>query len=242
MKHTIRILAVLTAASILLVASACTGNAPAGDSDVATITAEGSAFREVMPDEGEIYVTVLTRGETAEVQQLNATRTEDVIAALLDAGVLEENIETASIDFHPTYRYDEMRGENEVTGYEARHYLSVTLQDLDRAGEAIDAAVSAGAQQVDGVHFKLSEQTREGYKAELIAEAVQLAKAKADAAARASEEEIDGVQNLFVNDYNDRPVYYAEAIKGMGEAPASTEVMPGDVRIEVSVNVSYRLK
>jgi hypothetical protein len=240
MKKTIKI---MTVAMILLafLLGGCTQTAAVAPQNLATIMVDASSYMEVLPDQGEIYVTVLTRGDTDQVQGDNAVLADEVIAAIVAAGVSKEDIETSSIDFYPTYTYDKDTYKSEIDGYEARHRLSVTIMDLDIVGKVIDEAVAAGAEYVDGVNFTVSEEKKEEYKKTLIEEAVAKAKVKADAAAGASGESIDGVQTLSVSDYNPQPYYRADAVIGKGGAE-ETPVLPGEVRVEISVHIAYRLK
>jgi hypothetical protein len=240
MKKTIKI---MTVAMILLafLLGGCTQSAAVAPQNLATISVDASSYIEVIPDQGEVYVTVLTRGDTAQVQADNAVLANQVITAIMAVGVPKEDIETSSIDFYPTYIYDEKTYKSEIDGYEARHRLKVTIKDLDIVGKVIDEAVVAGAEYVDVVNFTVSDEKREEYKKTLIEEAVAKAKVKADAAASASGESIDGVQNLSISDYGGQPYYRADAIKGSGDTEG-TQVLPGEVRIEISVHIAYRLK
>ncbi len=240
MKKTIKL---MTVAMILLafLLGGCTQSAAVAPQNLATISVDASSYMEVLPDQGEVYVTVLTRGDTAQVQTDNAVLADEVIAAIVAAGVDKEDIETSSIDFYPTYIYDENTRKNDIDGYEARHRLSVTIKNLDIVGKVIDEAVAAGAQYIEGVNFTVSDEKREEYKKTLIEEAVAKAKVKADAAASASGESIDGVQTLSVSDYGGQPYYRADAVKGIGGAE-ETQVLPGEVRVEISVHIAYRLK
>ncbi len=228
---------------ILLLVMLLVGCQTAGISEnVPTISVDAQATTQESPDEGEIYVTVLTRGEDASVQNENALKTDEVIAAMVAAGVDKLDIETTSIDFYPTYRYDQDTYENTVDGYEARHHLTVLVKELSKVGVVMDEAVAAGAEFVDGVNYKISDARRDELKEALIEEAVTKARAKAEAAAKASGETIDGVQHLTVTDFQNQPFYYAaEEVKGMGDA-AATEVLPADVEVQINVTVSYRLR
>ena len=64
-------------------------------------------------------------------------------------------------------------------GYRVSNMLRVTVRDVERAGDVLDAAVEAGANQVYGVTFTVSDESRwQGQARE---------KAFADAKARAAE-------------------------------------------------------
>src|SRR5262249_43626184 len=76
----------------------------------------------------------------------NATNRDmrSLIDALRGAGVASEDMQTSQISVYPDYT-----DSGGVRGYEASNSVSVTVA-LAKAGDALEAAVGAGATQVDG--------------------------------------------------------------------------------------------
>ncbi|RLF98048.1 MAG: hypothetical protein DRN49_06525, partial [Thaumarchaeota archaeon] len=128
-----------------------------------TVTGIGTASAK--PDRVIISLSVVTRGSTAnEAQSLNAEKMGKVISALKEAGVSEDQMKTTSYTLNPIYEYPERKSPI-IVGYECRNSLRVTLEEIDRAGEIVDLAVSAGANQVSSISFTLSDEAREKLKA-----------------------------------------------------------------------------
>ncbi|QRN85960.1 SIMPL domain-containing protein [Clostridia bacterium] len=226
-----------------LVLGGCSQQAMLEAQNPATISVSANSFMDVLPDQAEIYVSIASRGETEQVQKDNAALSDKVIEAIVDAGVDKTDIETVSIDFRPNYVYNKETYKSEIDGYEAIHRLKITIMDLELVGQVIDDAVVAGAEMIDNVSFTISDDKKEEYKNALIEEAVASTRTKADAAAAASGESIDGIQTLNVSDDNGTPYYRADYMMEADVASdESYEILPGEVRVNVSVQASYRLK
>lgn len=239
-KITIMLMSLVLLATIL---GGCSQKAMVESQNPATISVSASSYKDVLPDQAEIYVTIVSRGETAQVQKDNATLSNKVIDAIIATGVDKTDIETESIDFRPNYVYNQETYKSDIDGYEATHRLNITIMDLDIVGQVIDEAVAAGAEMIDNVSFTISDDKKEEYKTALIEEAVTNARTKAEAAATASGENIDGIQTLNVSDDGGTPYYRADIMmEAAAEEAATYEVLPSEVRVNVSVQVSYRLK
>lgn len=143
--------------------------------DTVTITGEGRVTAE--PDTGAVTVTIITEGDEAEdAQEENIEQFNLVVMALKDLGVEEKDLQTTSFNVNPRYRYDE--GERTQIGFEVRQSLEVTIRDLDKSGEIIQAAGVNGVNQVSGLSFKVDEP--EQYREEARRKALENAKEKAD--------------------------------------------------------------
>ena len=98
--------------------------------------------------------------------------------AVIDAGVDAADVSTAGYHLQPDHDPDDHR---RIVGYRAEHSVTVTVRDLDRAGEILDAAATASGDdvRVSGIAFDI------GDKGALAASARRLA--WEDASARAAQ-------------------------------------------------------
>lgn len=228
-----------------------------GDEDNAhwssTVTTSGTATTTVDPDKFSVTVGVETNGTTAEeAASANADLIAQVIAALRDLGIAEEDIATSSYNVYPVYEYKaaaeacimiyppppECQPRQEITGYKASSSVTVTL-DADGqidAGEVIDAAVEGGANTVSGAYYFLSAELQQQVRDELIADAIANARHRADIAAEAVEMEVSGVKSINLNDVY-FPVFYREA--AASNSMSSTQILPGQQEVSMSVSVTY---
>ena len=95
---------------------------------------------------------------TASVKPLEASQlATDVIAAVRDQGVAQEDIQTSDYSIYPEYDYSGQSGAHRR--YRVTNMLQVTVRDIDQSGAVIDAATAAGgdASQVGGVSLVIED-------------------------------------------------------------------------------------
>ena len=84
---------------------------------------------------------------------------DQVIQALVEAGVPRDNIETQNYSLYPEYSPPpgpEQPGEEpRIRGYRAINTVTAEVDDLERVGPLIDVALQAGANQLQSVRFSL---------------------------------------------------------------------------------------
>lgn len=196
-----------------------------------SITVSGRGLVRTVPNRAGFSFGVTTQGRTA-TQALNANAGEmrRVINALKAAGVAAADIQTAFVFLSPRYTNDG----NDIIGYTASNTVSAVLRDLDKAGAVIDAAVSAGANQVFGPALNRSDQ--EGLYRTALRAAVANAKAKAQTIASASGVRLRGVRSVIEGGGAPPP----QPVEAGRAAPAEpTPIEPGTQTIEADVTVEF---
>jgi uncharacterized protein YggE len=209
-----------------------------GDGEHArTVAVTGSATIRTAPDEAVITLGVQTEAETAEAaMRENAARLTDVIAALLDAGVREEDVATAWVSLYPRTSSDGVA----VIGYTADNSVNVTIRDMGRIGRVIDRAVAAGANLSSGISFQLSDESRGVEQA--LADAVGDARSKAQALADAGDDSLGAIVSVSeTGGYVQPPVYYDDRMYAGAEAAAPTPISPPTLESQVTVAVTWQL-
>jgi uncharacterized protein YggE len=127
---------------------------------VPTITVIGEGSSEAAPDLATIQIGVTTLGETAtEALAANNAAMEAVMARLAAAGVAARDLQTSGLSVNPNWTgYDSsVSGGPTISGYTASNMLTVRLRVLDGLGSVLDAAVSDGANTLNGLTFGLAE-------------------------------------------------------------------------------------
>ena len=147
------------AASLLLVAAALAGvarpegaHAVDGQSQTGdSIMVSGNGSVVAAPTVAVVSLGVDTRAANAKsALAANAREMQLVIAAVKAAGGRDVRTESVSLS--------QVLGQNgEPTGFAASNAVSATV-DVDRAGAVIDAAVNAGANQVNGPTMSVADQ------------------------------------------------------------------------------------
>ena len=213
----------------VVTAVALPGAASSAAAEDGGITVQGTASVTAVPDRAELTFGVESQGATARAAlTANAAEMRKVVAALKAAGVAD--VKTQYVSLSP--RYNER---NEAQGFSASNSVSAVVKEIARAGAVIDAAVSAGANQVYGPNLSRGDQTQL-YRDALRA-AVADARASAQALAAASNLALGRITAIVEGGGAPQPVPFA-AEKAM-DAGASTPVEPGTQQVGATVTVTF---
>jgi uncharacterized protein len=234
--------AVLLAASAVAPAALAQG-APtsAAESLFRATTLNLSAFGEtrIAPDMATISLGVMVEAPTAQAAMAqNAAQMTKVFAALKKAGIAERDIQTSSLNLNAQYAY-EQNTPPRLTGYQASNQVTIRVQDLSRLGSAVDAVVSAGANQIQGIGFGLKDPTAAENQAREAA--VKALAAKAELYARATGYRVARLVSLSEGGgYAPQPPMPMAAMVRMEKAD-STPVAGGELSVRVDITGYYEL-
>lgn len=201
------------------------------------ISATGEATR--VPDIAIISAGVTTQAATAtDALGQNATRMERVRAALKRAGVVDRDIQTASISLQPQYKYVENQAPI-LTGYQASNQLSVKFRDIRASGKILDALVGEGANQINGPNLTIDHP--EAALDEARGKAIATGRARADLYARALGMRVIRVISVSESGgYSSPPPQPIMARAQM--ADAKTSIDPGEQQLQISVAMAFELQ
>lgn len=217
----------------LLCVFVCAAAAEASDRKPATpqIRVVGHAEIAAEPDRVSLDVSVVTRAATASRAAAdNAEATSSVLTQLKQAFPNAAELATRGYTLSAEFDYDKLKGKRTPAGFSARNTIHVALDDVTQAGRLIDAAVAAGANEVQSVQFSVADPSPFVTQA-LTAAAVD---ARAKAAALAEGMGVKVGKMLRVEESgggHPRPQMAFMAAK----ADSSTPIEPGDVFFETSV-------
>lgn len=197
-------------------------NATAG----ATVTVSATGTAAAQPDQAVVYVAVTAEAPTAGEA---TTRVANNVSRLRDS----LDSETLSVMAVETvdYQVGEETGENETT-YVARHAFAVTTDEPNLAGDVIDVAVNAGADEVGGVRFQLSEDRRQEVRADAIDAAVTDAQVQAEALSNSTGLTLGEIQSISTGGGPGAP-------PTLEAADAGTQIDASPVSVSVTVQVTY---
>ena len=106
----------------------------------------------------------------------------------------------------------------------------------------IDGVVNAGANNVYGLQFTLTEETEKKARVEAYEKATLNAGAKADGIANGLGVKITGVKSISDSSFDFYPVYRDFAVAEVGKGTDEIQVASGDVDVTASVTVSYKFR
>lgn len=216
---------------------------PAADSMFRATTLNLAAYGEtkVAPDMATINLGVMTEAPTARAaMQGNAEQMNKVVAALKKAGLTDREIQTSQLNLSPQYHY-EQNLPPKLTGYQASNTVVITVRDLAKLGQVVDATVSAGANQVNSISFGLDDPTAAENAAREAA--VKALAQKADLYAKATGHRVSRLVSLSEGGgYSAPPPMPMMAMVKRESADAGySPVSGGELRVRIDVTGLYEL-
>lgn len=205
-----------------------------------TITVSGMGRATARPDVVQTTIGVESaqstlKPATDEVAQKMAS----VVDALKKAGVADKDIRTTGISVQPQQSFNQGQP-GPITGYRVSNNVAVTIRNVDQAGDVLDKAIQAGANQIYGLTFTIADQS--AIQAEARTRAMIDASQHADTLARAAGVRIVSVQAISEGGAS-APIIQRSA--QMAAAPAlqagagAGPVEAGELEVNVSVQVTY---
>ncbi len=234
--------------AMLMAASALTftalSPAHAADVDVQTsgpvIELSISERIDSAPDTARIGTGVTTKAPTAQQALRDNARKMDALVKQIKAlGIEDKYIQTTGININPEFDYRNNQ-EPRLTGYRASNQVQVEVRDIDRLGEMIDAMVSAGANNLNGPYFSLTNDT----EVKAMARKSAMERGRAQALEYAKLAGYGNVRILAVSEHisGSSVVQNSARVRSMAMDEAlSTPVQPGQVGTSVRVNVTYEM-
>jgi uncharacterized protein YggE len=195
---------------------------------------------EAEPDLVTVGAGVTSQARTAvEAMRTNAQQMQSVVERIKALGVPERDIQTTGISLGAMYDYNQAQQRQVFRGYQASNRVSVTLRDIQRTGEVLDALVAAGATDLGGPDWSIDDDTAARGQARTAA--VRRAQAQALEYARLAG--YSGVRLLEINEtmMPMRPMPMMRQMAVAEAADASTPVQPGMVQSSVNVTVKYEM-
>lgn len=146
-----------------------------------TLTATGIGKVTVKPDVAYIQMGVMTMDKDAQkAQEDNKATMNKVIAKLKSMGIDEKDIQTTTYNIYPQYNYQ--NNKQTLEGYQVENIVKVTVRNIDKVGNILDAAAKEGINRSYGINFGVLD-TDAVYK-QALQKAIDNAKGKAEVMAK----------------------------------------------------------
>jgi uncharacterized protein YggE len=200
------------------------------------ISVSGEASVSVPPDLAKIDAGVITQAKTArEASEANNAAMGKVLLALKGAGIDEKDFQTARLSLYPQYSTGNP-GPNVVVGYQVSNRVTVKLRDVTRVASVIDTLVAAGANNIGGINFMVSQASKllDDARAQAIADA----RRKAEIYAKAAGVELGAPLGISETGATG-PIQFRTIA---ARAAASTPIAQGEETLHVTVSVSWAIK
>lgn len=211
----------------------------AAQSTPSTIRVSGQAVVEAPPDEVEVDLGVITRGDSSQRASADNARRADAVLAAIRRAFPMAQVRSVGYSVRPEYNQPTGNAEPRITGYTATNMVRVTLGEVARADELVDAASAAGANRVERVRYGLSRD--DALRSDAVRQAATIARGRAEALASAL-----GVRIVRVLQASDdsapiaRPFGEVAMFSRAGGAP-ETPLEAGPIEITATVTLTVEV-
>jgi uncharacterized protein YggE len=205
----------------------------------ATLTATGEGIAVASPDIAVVTIGVISIGHTAQAALAsNSSDMAAVIATIKAAGIEDKDIGNTGFNLNPIYppeRQPNPEQPTKIIGYRVANDVRVIIRDFAKAGDVLDKVVGAGANQVNGISFELSDRTNPADQAlkAAVAEATRKAGVMAEAA------NLKLVRLVSLSTEESRPIPYRPTPTAL--AKAAVPIMAGQQQITADVTAVFEI-
>jgi uncharacterized protein len=224
----------IAAAAVVAAFAPVQAQAPADFPSALSVT--GEATVSVPPDLAQVDAGVTSDAKTArEASDANNAAMGKVLAALKGAGIEDKDYQTSRLSLQAEYAPNRS-GPYPVVGYRASNRVIIRLRDVTKIAGVIDTVVGAGANDVGGINFMVSQASK--LLDDARTQAVADARRKAEIYAKAAGVTLGAPLSISEEGTAPRPVFRAKMAAEMTAAP----VAQGEETLSVVVNVSWAIK
>ena len=115
----------------------------------------------VAPDLAQIDGGVTNEAKTArEASDANNKAMAAILPALKAAGIAEADIQTSRLSLYPQSAPVQPNGPLQITGYRASNRVTIRIRDVTKVASTLDALVTAGANEIGGINFMVSQESK----------------------------------------------------------------------------------
>ena len=204
----------------------------------AMISVTGEATVSVPPDLAQIDGGVTSEAKTArEASDANNAAMGKVLLALKGAGIDEKDFQTSRLSLQPQSAPNRSNGPPAIVGYRASNRVTIRLHDVTKVAGVIDTLVGAGANDIGGINFMVSQSSKllDDAREQAIADA----RRKAEIYAKAAGVTL-GAPMSISEEGAPQPAFRAKMAMPVAAAP--TPIAQGEETLSVSVSVTWAIK
>ncbi len=225
------VFAVAIAAVTLFAAPAMAETAPPA------ISVTGEANVSVPPDLALVDGGVTSEAKTArEASDANNNAMGKVLQALKTAGIDQKDVQTSRLSLQPQSAPNRT-GPSAISSYRASNRVTIRVRDVTKVANVIDTLVGAGANEIGGINFMVSQASK--LLDEARDKAVADARRKAEIYAKAAGVTL-GAPLSISEEGSAPPMPYRNKMSAGLQSAAP--VAQGEETLSVTVHVSWAIK
>ena len=209
---------------------------PVTAEDARTITVIGEGRISAAPDMAVLRLGVSREARGAsDAMRLASEAAAAVLAQVEASGIAPRDVQTANVSLSPRWQHTQNTAPR-VVGYNASNDLTVRVRDLSSLGALMDAVVSDGANQMNGLSFAMAEPRPLQDQARQ--EAVADARAKATLLAEAAGVTLGPVMMISENGSFQQPIAMA---RGAMMESSAVPIAAGEMDVSATVSMIFAI-
>ena len=202
------------------------------------ISVIGEANVSVAPDQAQIEAGVTSDARTArEASDANNAAMAKVLLALKGAGIEEKDYQTSRLSLQPQFAPSKVAERAPgIVSFRASNRVTVRIRDVSKVANVIDVLVGAGANDIGGINFTVTQASK--HLDEAREKAIADARRKAEIYAKAAGVTL-GEPLSISEEGAPVPMYRGKMAAPMA---AGAPVAQGEETLSVTVSVSWAIK
>jgi uncharacterized protein YggE len=220
-----------------LVLAGCATSDRSANTRTLSVTGNGSVY--IQPDIATVTLGIQATGTyVAAVVNENNSKSSALRDALTASGIAGDDIRTAAFTVTPQQQYDSMGNPTGAVKYYVDNSVLITVRDLPKLGSILDAAISAGTNQIQGISFSLEDSSQAESQARQ--KAFDAARHEAELLAQNAGATLGKPLTITTNFYLPTPQPFVMAA---AEAPlgGGVPVATGSQEIQAQVSIVFEL-
>lgn len=195
------------------------------------------------PDVATVTLGVTSQGANPiEVKDKNNQKINQVIAFIKQQNIDTKDIKTTQFYAYPRYNYT--NGQNTIVGYQSDQMVTITVRQIDKSRASlekmVDGAVNNGANNIQGIYFSFSDDTK--LRQEARVQAIANAKEKAEELANATDLKLGKIMNVLESGSEyPQPLNAAPATMNFERKSTTPTIEPGSQDITESMTVVFKI-
>jgi hypothetical protein len=205
-----------------------------------TFDVSGDGSATAVPNTATISFGVTKQATTvADAQNQTNTAINSIMDKLNSLGIDTKNIKTTNYNVNPNYNLGDSQS---ISGYTVTQSVEVKVDPLDKVNKTLDTLTASGANIVGQVSFGFDDATKQKLEDQARADAVKVAKEKAQSLANAASIHLGSIINVTENQNTPGPIMLNTAKLGGGAGEsAPSQVTPGENTVSTTVTLSYQI-
>ncbi len=207
------------------------------------ISVSGLGEVKSRPDMATISTGVVSEAPSAkDALAKNNAAMAAVIAALKNAGISEDDIQTSNFSVSPKYPpYQPTQSmPQRIVGYTVSNQVTASVKNLKNLGSILDTLVQSGSNQINGISFGIDEPKK--VLDEARKKAVADARAKAELYAEAAGVSLGRVVQISESSAVMPPVPMMRMMANEVAQDASVPIAAGQQTVSTNVSITYEIQ